>query len=70
MTTEPTIIPLEGGLVVENTPDKASTFIQDAGKKPWAPFRTRADFKYTETAIKGLLGKNIVDAQLQGINNH
>jgi hypothetical protein len=70
MTTEPTIIPLEGGSVVESTPDKAPTFIQDVGEKPWAPFRTRADFEYTETAIKGLLSKNIVDAQLQGINNH
>jgi len=70
MTTEPTIIPLEGGSIVENTPDKAPTFMQDTSEKPWAPFRTRADFEYAEMAIKGLLSKNIVDSQLRGINNH
>ena len=36
---------------------------------PWAPFENLADFEYTETAIKGLLPKWIVDKQLAGINS-
>ena len=36
---------------------------------PWAPFESLADFEYTETAIKGLLPKWIVDKQLAGINS-
>ena len=67
LIAEPTIIPLEG----ENTVNSAQpipVFPQKANK-PWAPFRTRADFEYTETAVKGLLSKSIVDAQLRGINN-
>lgn len=38
--------------------------------RPWAPFRTRADFEYTETAVTGLLSKNLVNKQLAGFNNH
>lgn len=36
---------------------------------PWAPFRTLADFEYTETAIQGLLSKALVNKQLAGINS-
>lgn len=36
--------------------------------KPWAPFRTRPDFEYTETAIKGSLRPTEVNAQLAGIH--
>ena len=36
---------------------------------PWAPFQTLADFKYTETAIQGLLSKLLVNKQLAGINS-
>ena len=32
MTTKPTIIPLEGGSIVESIPDKAPTFMQDASE--------------------------------------
>lgn len=38
------------------------------GAIPWAPFRTRADFEYTETAVKGLLHKDIVNTQLRGMS--
>ena len=34
---------------------------------PWAPFNTLADFEYTETAIQGLLSKQLVNKQLAGI---
>lgn len=36
---------------------------------PWAPFKSLADFEYTETAVKGLLSKELVNAQLAGINS-
>jgi hypothetical protein len=36
---------------------------------PWAPFRNLADFEYTETAIKGLLSKTLVNTQLAKINS-
>lgn len=38
-----------------------------SGALPWASFRTRPDFEYTESAVKGLLGKDIVNMQLQGM---
>ena len=34
---------------------------------PWAPFNTLADFEYTETAVQGLLSKELVNKQLAGI---
>lgn len=37
--------------------------------RPWAPFKCLADFEYTETAILGLLPRQIVDKQLAGINS-
>lgn len=36
--------------------------------RPWAPFRTLADFEYTETAVKGLLSEDLVNRQLVGFN--
>lgn len=36
---------------------------------PWAPFRTLADFEYTETAIQGLLSKALINKQLAGMNS-
>jgi hypothetical protein len=35
--------------------------------KPFAPFRTLADFEYTETAVQGLLPRHLIDKQLAGI---
>ena len=39
-----------------------------AESRPWAPFRSLADFEYTETAVKGLLSKDLVDKQLVGFH--
>jgi hypothetical protein len=36
---------------------------------PWAPFKNIVDFEYTETAIKGLLSKELVNTQLARINS-
>ena len=65
LVAEPTIIPLEG----KNTIMAQSTVLPQEDNGPWAPFCTRADFEYTETAVKGLLSKPIVDARLRGINS-
>ncbi|KJA12958.1 hypothetical protein HYPSUDRAFT_73169 [Hypholoma sublateritium FD-334 SS-4] len=37
--------------------------------RPWAPFRSLADFEYTETAVNGLLSKQVVNKQLEGFNS-
>jgi hypothetical protein len=37
--------------------------------RPWAPFKNLVDFKYTETAINGLLSKELVNMQLARINS-
>jgi hypothetical protein len=69
--TEPTIIPLDS-----QTQQDASKQLEGSGfesvpsAKPWAPFRTRADFEYTATAVKGLLNKDIVNEQLRGMNDN
>lgn len=36
---------------------------------PWLPFRTRQDFEYTSTAIRGAIPRKIVDEQLRGQHN-
>jgi hypothetical protein len=36
---------------------------------PWAPFENLADFEYTETAVKGLLSKELVNTQLAKMNS-
>jgi hypothetical protein len=38
-------------------------------ERPWAPFRNLADFEYTETAVNGLLSKELIDKQLKGFNS-
>ncbi len=35
--------------------------------KPWYRFSTRQDFEYTATAIRGTLGRDLVNEQLRGI---
>jgi len=64
--SDPTIIPLEGTTSIDS---QASLFLSQTEGRPWAPFRTRADFEYTETAVLGLLSKDIVNKQLYGIKN-
>jgi hypothetical protein len=68
MVCDPTIIPLEGEMAENRAQTTNSVFVQHTEPMPWAPFRTRADFEYAESAVIGLLSKPIVDKQLQGIN--
>jgi hypothetical protein len=44
------------------------TYMPQPEPRPWGPFKSLADFEYTETAILGLLPKWIVDKQLAGFN--
>jgi len=65
------IIPLSGSELTHlpSVKDGASTSIAilDAIARPWAPFRTEADFGYAKTAIQGRLDRKTVDAQLKGM---
>jgi hypothetical protein len=63
---EPDIIPLQGDHIqaFEDHPS-----VPQAMLKPWAPFRSRADFEYIETAVQGLLNEDIVNKQLYGLHN-
>ena len=72
--TEPTIVPLDDGRYYnpENTNPSLIDINSGIGgglARPWAPFRVRADFEYTESAVKGLLNAKIIDNQLKGIHN-
>lgn len=64
--TDPTIIPLDSNEIVPST--AAAEVPLEELQRPWAPFRTRADFEYTATAVAGGLSADIVDSQLNGIN--
>jgi hypothetical protein len=57
-----TIIPLT------SNDASAMNFVPNHTSRPWAPFKTLADFEYTETAVKGLLSKDLVNKQLAGFN--
>jgi hypothetical protein len=63
-----TIIPLSSGATLSSSSQPATTFVPAPESRPWAPFRTLADFEYTETAVKGLLSKDLVNKQLAGFN--
>ena len=39
------------------------------GAVPWLPFRTRQDFEYTSTAVRGIIPRKIIDEQLHGQHN-
>ena len=43
-------------------------FVPTPESRPWVPFRTLADFEYTETAVIGRLSENIVNKQLEGFH--
>ncbi|KAJ7768112.1 hypothetical protein DFH07DRAFT_1008731 [Mycena maculata] len=63
----PTIIRLDADV---GPPQPSSEKTSPQGiQRPWAPFRTRADFEYTATAVAGGLSADIVNLQLKGINN-
>lgn len=36
---------------------------------PWLPFRTRQDFEYTSSAVRGVIPSKVVDEQLHGMHN-
>ena len=63
-----TIVPLTSSNTSPSSSQAAKTYFPAPESRPWAPFRTLADFEYTETAVKGLLSKNLVDKQLAGFN--
>ena len=65
--SDPTIISLEGTMSIDSRMEL--TFLSQTVVKPWAPFCTQADFEYTETAVLGLLSKELVNKQLSGIHN-
>ncbi|KAJ7696268.1 hypothetical protein B0H17DRAFT_929612 [Mycena rosella] len=48
-------------------PERQEKHVLEELQRPWAPFRTRADFEYTSTAVVGGLSKEIIDSQLCGI---
>lgn len=59
-----TIVPLDGN----GPPSEAQAeALLEQLQRPWAPFRTRADFEYTATAVAGGLSDDIVNLQLKGI---
>ena len=64
-----TIIALGSGNTLPSSSQAPTTFIPSPPSRPWAPFRTHADFEYTETAVKGLLSEELVNKQLAGFNN-
>lgn len=63
-----TIVPLTSSNISLSSSQAAETYFPAPESQPWAPFRTLADFEYTETAVKGLLSKDLVDKQLAGFN--
>jgi hypothetical protein len=66
---QPTIIPLD----VPNNSNAVSEPQFSEGfsslSKPWAPFRTLADFEYAKSAVTGSLSKATVNFQLRGMAN-
>ncbi|KAF8911093.1 hypothetical protein CPB84DRAFT_1672467 [Gymnopilus junonius] len=66
----PVIIPLTFSSS-ENAPTKllGPAFQPQSVPWPWAPFKTLADFEYTETAVQGLPSKKLVNKQLASLNS-
>ena len=62
VNSEVKIIPLTG----QSTSLESIKYVPEPVSKSWAPFWTLSDFEYTETAIQGLLSKDLVDKQLAG----
>lgn len=63
-----TIIPLTSSNTPLSLSQATIRFFPAPECQPWALFQTLADFEYTETALKGLLLKDLVDKQLAGFN--
>lgn len=63
---QPLIVPLDG-----NTPAQTTNTAKDApqsGDRPWAPFRSRADFEFAESAVNEKMSHHAVDVHLQGMH--
>ncbi|KAJ7090711.1 hypothetical protein C8R44DRAFT_835939 [Mycena epipterygia] len=59
-------ISLDGGtLPTDNTAESAG--VLNPGPKPWAPFRSRADFEYAESVVLSNMERKWVNKQLAGI---
>lgn len=67
--TTTVIIPLTNLTHSASSSNWTPRFIPKPSSRPWAPFTTLDDFKYTETAVIGLLSNDVVDAQLSGFNS-
>jgi len=67
----PIIVPLTSSKASPSSslPVSSPVFQPHHDPCPWAPFKTLADFEYTETAIRGLLSKTLVNQQLAGLNS-
>ncbi|KIJ30554.1 hypothetical protein M422DRAFT_267894 [Sphaerobolus stellatus SS14] len=61
----PTIIYLDQ--LIDNGNTKLRT-IPEPPQKPWAPFRTRADFEFTEQVVTKCIRKDTVDILLMGFH--
>ncbi|KAJ7253263.1 hypothetical protein C8J57DRAFT_1660481 [Mycena rebaudengoi] len=62
----PTIVPLDAAF---QESQKEAVLAELDARRPWYPFKTRADFEYTETALQGKLTSHVINAQLHGQHN-
>jgi hypothetical protein len=69
--TEPTIIPLDISSQMDTSSTSGSAKPPDDNRedRPWAPFRTLADFEYAESVITGGMSKETINLQLHGLRN-
>jgi hypothetical protein len=68
----PVIIPLSFSTMLNASTSlhtQKHEYIPHLVDRPWAPFLTLEDFEYTETAVTGLLSKDLVNKQLSGFNS-
>jgi hypothetical protein len=65
--TSPTIIAID-----KATPQHGTTrpFVASKLGKPWAPFRTRADFEFSEQVVTKCLERSTVDILLSGFHGN
>lgn len=55
------IIRLDSSTGTDSEDVPLSVFIVQPASKPWAPFRTRADFEYAESVVLSNLGRKWID---------
>lgn len=64
----PTVIPLDDPTKIHSSPHSVKPLIASA--KPWAPFRTHADFEFAELAVTECLSKMAINRILKGYHDH